>query len=161
MKAVALTKGLTAQVDQADIEWVSALKWFSQGDRNGKYYAARWKRLPSGKRKEIRMHRMIAERMMGQEIADGLEVDHINLDTLDNRRCNLRVCTKQENLKRKGRYKNNTSGSKGVYWDKGTHKWRASLRMNGRLKYLGIFADKAEAEAVYREAYENYCKSWA
>jgi hypothetical protein len=64
-----------------------------------------------------------------------MEVDHINHDPLDNRRCNLRICTKAQNLlNRKVSDKERerkSSNYKGVYWLKSHNSWRAVLRVNG------------------------------
>ena len=60
----------------------------------------------------------------------GLQVDHINHNTLDNRRCNLKICTQLENANNKGFYKNNKSGIKGVYFLKDYGYWIAELKYN-------------------------------
>ncbi|MCU5407988.1 HNH endonuclease [Bacillus cereus] len=72
-------------------------------------------------------------------------VDHINGNTLDNRRENLRICTPLQNQANKK--------SKGYCWDKQTKKWRARLGMNGKLKCLGFFNTPEEAQQVYRKAH--------
>lgn len=60
----------------------------------------------------------------------GLQVDHINHNTLDNRKCNLKICTQLENANNKGFYKNNKSGVKGVYYLKDYGYWKAELKCN-------------------------------
>ena len=60
----------------------------------------------------------------------GLQVDHINHNTLDNRRCNLKICTQLENANNKGFYKNNKSGIKGVYFLNDYGYWIAELKYN-------------------------------
>lgn len=59
-----------------------------------------------------------------------LQVDHINHNPLDNRRCNLRICTQLENANNKGFYKNNKSGIKGVYYIQSKKYWIAELKYN-------------------------------
>lgn len=74
---------------------------------------------------------------------DNLEVDHINGDKLDNRRENLRICTRSENARNKGLTKNNKSGVAGVSWDEARNKWMASIKLNKKSYNLGRF-DKIE-----------------
>lgn len=82
---------------------------------------------------------------------DGKMIDHINHDPLDNRRCNLRVCSNQENQFNTMKKKNNTTGYKGVYFDKVNNKYVAQISINKKNKNLGRF-EKAE------DAYDAYCK---
>jgi hypothetical protein len=83
---------------------------------------------------------------------DGMHVDHINHNTLDNRKENLRICTNSENQMNKGKYKNNKSGYKGVCLKKSTGKWSASIKINKKQKYLGCFDDP-------KDAYRAYCNA--
>ena len=76
------------------------------------------------KRTTIGLHRWI------MNCEKGLQVDHINHNTLDNRKCNLRICTQLENANNKGFYKNNKSGIKGVYYLKDYGYWVAELKYN-------------------------------
>lgn len=69
------------------------------------------------------------------------EIDHINGNPLDNRICNLRDVTKEENAKNKRMYKNNTSGTSGVYWNKISKKWFATIPHQSKQIYLGTFVD--------------------
>ena len=57
----------------------------------------------------------------------------------DNRWSELRPATKSQNRGNIGKYKNNTSSYKGVSWKRASQRWVAAIRVNGRLKYLGIF----------------------
>lgn len=85
-----------------------------------------------------------------------LVVDHINGDTLDNRRKNLRVCTSAQNVRNCKKSRRNTSGFKGVSLAKSTGKWLAYISVNMRNKYLGSFATPEEAHAAYCEAAKKY-----
>jgi len=81
------------------------------------------------------------------------ELDHINGDPSDNRIENLRPATSQENKRNTGKQANNTSGFKGVYWDKSNGKWKAQARdANGKQKNIGLFPTPESASAAY-EAY--------
>lgn len=78
-----------------------------------------------------------------------LEIDHINGDPLDNRPENLREATRSENEMNKLPSKRNSSGIKGVSWEKRRSKWRAQITANGKYKYLGSFSTRDEAESAY------------
>lgn len=79
----------------------------------------------------------------------GLEVDHINLDSLDNRRLNLRIGTRSQNMANARRRPNNTSGYNGVGWHAEKGKWRAYIRSDGGgQRFLGYFDDPEEAARV-------------
>lgn len=78
---------------------------------------------------------------------DGREVDHINRDKLDNRRENLREATRKQNAQNMPLTVANTSGYRNVHADK-YGRWRVTVKLDGRTRHLGSFADKAEAAAV-------------
>lgn len=79
-------------------------------------------------------------------------IDHINSDGLDNRMSNLRSASLTQNHANKRQQSNNTSGVKGVSWNKAAGKWRAHIQLQGTQLYLGSFADKADAAEAYRRA---------
>jgi len=91
------------------------------------------------------------------------EIDHINGDPLDNRICNLRQATRAQNESNKGIQRNNTSGVKGVCWNKSRSKWVAQITVNGKHKRLGQFACIDEAAAAYahaaNEAFEGFART--
>ena len=101
------------------------------------------------------MHRAI------MEITSKLQTDHINGNGLDNRRKNLRVCTHQENVINSRKQKNNTSGYKGVGWEKRRKKWIARITKSGKNKYLGQFDTAKQAYAAYCEAAKELHKDFA
>jgi hypothetical protein len=139
MKTIPLTKGKVAIVDDEDFEALSAHKWYAikGGTR---FYAVR----SSGKPTKIKMHRAI------MQPRDGMDIDHISGDGLDNRRENLRVATRSQNMMNVGVRKNNNLGVKGVRLHQG--KYEARIQINGRLKYLGRFPAIPEAAAAYAAA---------
>lgn len=67
------------------------------------------------------------------------QIDHINGIRDDNRLSNLRVVSNIENGRNQSRYSTNTSGVTGVYWHRARQKWAAGIKINGRIKYLGLF----------------------
>ncbi len=82
---------------------------------------------------------------------DKLLVDHINGDPLDNRKSNLRLATKSQNMRNRKKAHNNKSGYKGVWFDYKRDKWVAYIKINGSSKTLGRFINKEEAAARYDE----------
>lgn len=91
------------------------------------------------------MHRFLMNLRRG----DLAIVDHANMDRLDNRRANLRICSKAENMRNRGKTRANKSGYKGVSWDKEKCRWVAGIKIDGRRKVLGRFDDPAEAHKAY------------
>lgn len=79
------------------------------------------------------------------------DIDHIDGDGLNNRISNLRDVPVSINRRNSRMQRNNTSGVTGVYWNKKLGKWRAQVRVDGKLKELGCFTDIADAEAIVRE----------
>lgn len=99
--------------------------------------------------KPHRLHRLIMSKY--QEI-EGFEIDHINHDKLDNRKCNLRVCTHQQNNHNQQLKSSNTTGYKGPWWDKRLRKWRATIKYDSRTVYLGYYETAELAALAYNEA---------
>lgn len=103
----------------------------------------------NGKRTNIFFHRELLD------LKDGEIRDHRNGNGLDNRICNLRPATQQENCCNQGIQKNNTSGIKGVSWQKSHNKWSVKIKFNGITYHLGYFDDIQEAEIVVRAKREE------
>lgn len=74
-----------------------------------------------------------------------VEVDHINGNTLDNRKSNLRLANHQQNQQNKATYKNNTTTHRGVSFDFIRQKYRVRITINGKVKHLGRFDTLKEA----------------
>lgn len=132
-------------VDTNDAKFLRQYKWylnkFGYVLRNKRYK----KNIPD--KETFFMHRMILK------IKErNIYTDHINGDKLDNRKENLRKCTLQENNFGRGKKKDNTSGYKGVYFNKDTQKWMARIAANNKRYYLGLFEKKEEAFKAYRKA---------
>lgn len=149
MKKIPITQGKFALVDDADYEWLNQWKWCVVFDSNKKWYAVRAEYVgPLGKktRKTVRMHRLI----MGEP--KGLQVDHKDMeDTLNNQRSNLRVATKGQNMRNRGKQVNNKSGFKGVSWSKQNKKWYAWIGFNGKTLPIGHYDDIKEAAKAYNQ----------
>jgi hypothetical protein len=141
IRYIPLTRGLHAIVDAEDYEWLSRYKWHATpSPRGGSFYARRYRGQGA-----ILMHRLI------MNPPKGMVVDHINGNGLDNRRCNLRICTQKENTYNSRERVNGTSRFIGV--SPRGNKWQAKV---GR-RYLGIFDDEVQAaKARDREAIRQY-----
>lgn len=87
--------------------------------------------------------------------------DHINRNSLDCRRRNLRPATIQENARNKSKRTNNTSGCPGVYFNKQNKKWCAQITIDKKAKYLGSFILFEDAVRVRKEAEKKYFKDFA
>jgi len=94
----------------------------------------------------------------------GIDVDHISGDTLDNRKSNLRCCTRAENLHNGARHTDGKNPFKGCYYSKnqwGDKKWIAQIFVNGKLHYLGSFLTPEEAAAAYNTKATELCGEFA
>jgi len=142
MKFIQLTKNKHTLVDDEDFERLSQFKWFFACG-----YAGRWFRT-RGKTLRVHMHRFIIN------APDNMQVDHVNGDRLDNRKCNLRLCSHADNMRNKPKKKNNTSGYKGVYWHKKDENWHARIGYGkaSRSLYLGSYSTAEQAAAAYNFA---------
>lgn len=105
-----------------------------------------------GKKKTIKMHRLI----MNILDDDTVEVDHINRNGADNRRCNLRFADRSLQTINTGLSSRNKSGVKGVYWMNSAQKWAAQIKANQTSYYLGCYNTIEEAAKVRREAEKIY-----
>lgn len=133
-KRIPLTRGKFALVSDEDFDTLSQYNWLCY--RNG--YACRQGPRQGNNRTLILMHRVI------MDAPDGLNVDHINGDTLDNRRENLRLCTHQENVMNRPGY-GGSSKFKGVYHDKRRDRYYATHAG----KHIGSFRCEEDAARAY------------
>ena len=140
---IELPNGYMTLVDKLDHAALSSLPWYAH-ESKGRVYARRSIRV-GGKETTILLHREIMNASPGEQ------VDHINHDTLDNRRCNLRLCSNQEN-KRNALPQGGMSRFKGVSWHKRHAQWYAHIGLNGKIHYLGHFPDEESAARAYDEA---------
>ena len=98
----------------------------------------------------IKLHRYI------MNCPEDMVVDHINHNTLDNRKENLRICTKKQNERNIKLRSNNVSGYTGVGFHKETNKWRAYIQKDNKLITLGLFKNKKDAIKARKEAEKKY-----
>ena len=128
-----------------DLEYVDVVKNYKWCFLGGYAYSYQLKQL----------HRFI------MNPSEDMVVDHINHNKLDNRKCNLRVCTHQENGWNKDPISTNTSGTTGVIFDKSRNKWLARIEFNGKQIHLGRFKTKEEAVEARRQAEIEYFGEFA
>lgn len=152
-RLVPLTQGQFAIVDAADFDMLSKRKWHASQDvKTKRFYVVGYHpfKVGSGNRRADRMHRII----LGLDMDDPRKVDHENHNPLDNRRCNLRICTVLENNRNMRKPRTNTSGFKGVHLEAG--RWSARIRFNGKKLHLGRFDTPQEAFEAYKQAALRY-----
>jgi len=141
-KLIYLTQGKVTVVDDDDYEELSKHKWclsvYGYVVRNI---------VENGKRTGLRMHRKI----MNLCSNDKLEIDHINGDKLDNRKSNLRIVSRNQNMFNRGVYKSSKAKCKGVCFEKLKNKWRSQIQCFGKKEFLGFFESKQEAAIAYNK----------
>lgn len=135
---ISLSQDRFALIDAEDFGLTSGFRWYFSGGY------AKSDKIVGKKRIRFRLHRLI----MGSP--PDKEIDHINGDTLDNRRENLRICTHAENSRNRKVCKRNKSGFRGVSHFR--DKWQASIRFNGKSIHLGHRKTKEEAAMLYENA---------
>lgn len=151
MKTIDLTKGRFTLVDDADYEYLSKFNW-SAIEKQGKWYAVR-----SRSRKErtggidhgrhILMHRELLKP------SAHLEIDHMNGNSLDNQRENLRICTHLQNQANVHRKRvDNKSGATGVFWVAKLKQYRVYVNRNYKRINIGCYKTLEEAKEE-REKY--------
>ena len=145
MKTIPLTQGYFTKVDNEDYEKFASIRWHAAFGADSKPRACRKTDL-NGKKVTQHLSRVITE------AKKGTNVDHINHDTLDNRKSNLRFCNPSENQANMIKPKNNTSGYKGVCWNKMAHKWQVNICKDCKRYYFGLHKSKKKAARVYDDA---------
>ncbi len=140
--------GHTCIIDACCYENIIRYQWRISKYKNGSIYAL------TGKNPSIGMHRII------MSCPDGFDVDHINGNGLDNRTSNLRIVTRQLNAINSRLSSKNTSGYRGITFDRKTKKWRAraQLRIDGERKIIsfGYYPTKELAFAAYKHGLEGF-----
>ena len=145
MRTIILARGEQVKVDDKDYEFLNQWKWH----KSSKGYAVHRFHYPSSYKtpisKTVLMHRVLTF------AKDGIQVDHINGDKLDNRKENLRLCNNSQNHMNKGVQSNSTTGYKGVSFEKSIGRYRAYLNLNGKRYNLKTWETPEEAALAYNE----------
>lgn len=137
--------GEFALVDAEDILRVGRIGWSAWSPPNAvdrKIFYAKG----SVRHESMYLHRFILELKDSK-----LVVDHVNHNGLDNRRCNLRVGTHQENIFNRRANLNGSSPYKGVCWQENVGHWKASLRKGAEVRRIGYFESEEDAARAYDE----------
>jgi len=150
-RTIPLSQGKVAIVDDEDYEALVRFKWHAIR-RRGLFHAVRSEQV-NGKKHSIYMHRFLLGEPPGQE------VDHENGDGLDNRRTNLRACTKRQNARNRVHGGSKSSRYHGVCWHAWSSRWRVVIcagpvntRGHSKQLYVGSFKDETEAARAYDRA---------
>ncbi len=138
-------KGVLVNDGEIGAEWVGGC---AKANGSGKCYVVCWTARPN--RKHEYLHRIVANAQKCNW------VDHINGDTRDNRRENLRRCTARENARNRGAQKNNKVGFKGVIWNRQCRKFQARINTGGKVVHLGLFTEASAAAAAYQAASRRF-----
>jgi len=128
-------------VDDDVLEWASEHVWRLRRNDNGDRYVSRGVNYD-----DLYLH----DAIMGQR--QGVSVDHINRNGLDNRRCNLRWATRAEQQQNRRTHRNSKSGVRGVCWDGGSKSWRASVKKDGRRIWERRFKNLNDAVIAVADA---------
>lgn len=140
MSKIELTQGLYSVIDKEDLKRISNHSWCIQKNgKQGKIYAA--SRI---NKKLILLHRFILN-ITDRKVA----VDHINGNTLDNRKENLRICSWSENLRNSNKHKDSKSLYKGIFYNKLNKNWRSRIFKDGKSYEIGSFKTDIEAAQAY------------
>lgn len=137
---VPLTKGYEALIDASDADDVGRYNWSAGTFQNGAIYALRHDRSRGG---NVLLHREI----MGP--LSNMVVDHIDGNTLDNRRSNLRCAEWWQNIVNQKKSSRNTSGYRGVSLHQKSGRWCAQIKRGDRRVHLGYFDEKDDAARAY------------
>lgn len=154
MKKIPLTQNQVALIDDEDFDRVSQYKWCVDNKGNTSY-AVRGFDL-NGKNFILKMHIYIMGWQGGK-----IQIDHKDLNGLNNQKSNLRICEQFENGRNSPMKKNNKCGYKGVYFSKQKQKWTAEIKAHGAPKNLGTFNDPINAALAYDWAAEKHHGSFA
>jgi hypothetical protein len=144
-----LAAGRATFIDDEDWPLVAGYRWRvyevarRPGRKPGGPYAQTWIRRDDGRLTSLLMHKLITGWPM---------TDHINHDGLDNRRANLRPATAAQNQQNQRSHSGTSSMYKGVTWDRQHSSWRASIHVNRRNCFLGLFASEPAAAVAYNAA---------
>lgn len=147
---IPLTQGKVAIIDKEDEARVSKYKWFCAT----RGYAVRVS-YNLGKKATIYLHQFI------KSSPNGLVGNHINGDRLDNRKANLRACSRQQASRTQIKIKKKTSKYKGVSWDSTKSKWKADIYINNRTVNLSRYVNEDDAARTYNKAASGWFGEFA
>lgn len=163
VRKIKLTQGYYAEVSNKDYHWLNSNKWYASVKKlktRELVYACRTIER-KGKKKTVLMHREVIKKQL-EDVEDfelleqfienpkAYPVDHINGDGLKNTRENLKIVTPRQN--HQNRHNITSSRYPGVSWDKSSKRWKAHIRIDGVLRYLGSDKSEVKAFGLYKAA---------
>jgi hypothetical protein len=140
---IQLSRGLAALINDGDVEIVSRLSWYPSTNKQSTTTYVRGRLDKRSHPSAIHLHRLLLCFPL-------FHVDHINGNGLDNRRCNLRAASPQQNACNIPLRQNKTSIYRGVYL--AGARWAACIRVNRKLINLGQYESEEEAAIAYDTA---------
>jgi hypothetical protein len=150
-----LKHGIFAQIDPEDFDKVKDIRWVAVNSPSNHLLYAQAS-IPivgqPGRYTTTKMHRLL------MDCPKGMVVDHINGDSLDNRKANLRIVTQPQNAKNRRRSSNNVTGVKGVA--KNGPNFVARITSDGVTHQLGTYKTLKEAAEAYERASVEYHKEY-
>jgi len=132
-------------IDDEDYDKIKNYSWGLQYDGNA-FYITHNRCNSDRTRTMLRIHRIITD------CPEGMIVDHINGDTFDNRKENLRICTQSGNCMNRRKGTNKSSVYKGVTFLKSKNRWMAQIKTKGKRKPLGTYKTEDQAAIAYNIA---------
>ena len=141
------SKGLSFLIDIDDLERVRQYCW----QVNKKGYVCSYTPMYNGVRNYVSLHRFITNCK-----DKNMVVDHINHNTCDNRKENLRICTPSQNQQNVKPTSYNKSGVRGVRFNKYTNKWEVGITIDGKHRVVGYYKEMADAVACRKQYEEKY-----
>jgi HNH endonuclease len=152
---ISITKGYFVEVDDEDVEFATIYKYQAEIGKNN-IYACRTVKI-NNKKVHVYLHNEILQRM-GKIIPKGFQPDHKDRNGLNDKRKNLRIVTRSiNNHNSKTRYGSDIK-PKGAYWHKQLQKWTASIRVDKRLIYLGVYDTEEKAIKARLKGEKQYIK---
>jgi len=145
-----LLNGKEFYFDLEDYDLIKNYCWDLHSDTNNSYIRA-YSHTENNIHKYIFLHNLVSN-----NLNSNLVVDHIDGNTMNNRKYNIRICKQIYNIKNLKLYKTNKSGTKGVYYSKKTNKWIANIQCNKNKIHLGSFENIDDAIKVRKEAEIKY-----
>lgn len=149
VREIPVKGGYAAIVDDEDYERLAAFRWSAVKGRRGAIYAARTVKARDGEGKPRVLCRQMQRDVLDPDMTlpRSIKSDHLNHDTLDNRRCNLRLVDCRVSMLNRRLFLNNKSGFRGVYRETHTRRFRANIMSNG-IRYTAPARDTAVEAAL-------------